>query len=94
MAFTRSAVRCPAILVLLILLICGQPALSFPQKKTTALDSQREQQKEPIADSVADETAVVRQVSIRRSNAIPRSTVKIANLTRQHDGDEFQAHGE
>lgn len=55
----------------------------------------------PPADSATSETAVVRQVSVRRPNAIPQASlaatalpVKIANLTRQHDGDEFQALGE
>lgn len=77
--------------LLLLGLIC-QSTVSLPQQqrgKEVVLEEP------PAADSATSETAEVRQVSVRRSNAIPKSqVVKIANLTRQHDGDEFQAHGE
>lgn len=73
--------------MILILGIICQSVVSFPQH----LDGHEEL----IEDAATAETAVVRQVSIRRSNAIPRAPrVKIGNLTRQHEGDEFQAHGE
>lgn len=80
--------------LLLLGLIC-QSADSLPQQ-------QQQRRKElvleqpPPADSATSETAVVRQLSSsRRTNAIPQSqVVKIANLTRQNDGDDFQAHGE
>lgn len=80
------AVRRRVLAAILILGLICRPASTFPQNKGDL--------EELLEDAATAETAVVRQVSIRRSNAIPRAPmVKIANLTRQHEGDEFQAHG-
>lgn len=88
----------PRLPLLLLLLIIWQPADSLPQQQQPQAQKWRKDlvlEEPPPADSATSETAVVRQVSVRRSNAIPKTqVVKIANLTRQHEGDEFQAHGE
>lgn len=90
-----SSARRPApartLLYLLLLGLICQSTVSLPQQRGKEVVLEEP----PAADSATSETAEVRQVSVRRSNAIPKSqVVKIANLTRQHDGDEFQAHGE
>lgn len=84
----------PLLLFLTTLGLIYQPVDSLPQRgKEIVLE---QPPSAAAADSITSETAVVRQVaSLRRSNAIPKSqVVKIANLTRQHEGDEFKAHGE